>query len=418
MITEKDLARRLGPRLSDGTHVGELIDVDKREVAMRVYSDPEIYQLELDRIFNHSWLKVGHASEVPNPGDYILSFMGEDSVIVIRGQDGEIAILLNVCAHRGMEVCWGQRGNARTFMCPYHSWVYNDKGGLVGAPLERQMYETWDKSGYGLRRVRTEIRHGYIFGNFDDSAISFEDWLGEDFLFYWDTLHQGHENYEPIGPPSESFQRANWKIGVDQNTGDAYHALGTHKALVEAGVIPSGGLRNMCDTVKVTFPGYGHTVMGFGSMNGRELPESERYGWNRPDTNEVAPGQIGVQVIFPASGGAGARSYSPRGPSAHLFLLQPFVPKDTPEEARQAMRKMFVTSTALAIDDLDAYESIQKSASRGFGRKQTMKYNAAQAPNRPEGWPERGEVRAGFSRDDNQWSWWVRYFEMMTDPEA
>ena len=109
-MTESKLAQRKGPRLADGKYMGDLIDLEKREVAMRVYSDPEIYQFELDRIFNRSWLKVGHVSEIPNPGDYMLSYMGEDSVIVIRGRDNQVRILLNVCSHRGMEVCWGARG--------------------------------------------------------------------------------------------------------------------------------------------------------------------------------------------------------------------------------------------------------------------------------------------------------------------
>src|SRR5262245_18292078 len=104
MLTELELARRPRPTLSDGKRVGDLIDVDRREVSMRVYSDPEIFRLEMDRIFARSWLRLGHVSEIPNRGDYVLAYMGEDSVIVIRGQDDEVAVLLNVCAHRGMEV--------------------------------------------------------------------------------------------------------------------------------------------------------------------------------------------------------------------------------------------------------------------------------------------------------------------------
>jgi phenylpropionate dioxygenase-like ring-hydroxylating dioxygenase large terminal subunit len=411
MLTETDLARRIGPRLNDGTFVGELIDVQKREVAMRVFSDPEIYQLELERIFNRSWLKVGHVNEIPNPGDYMLANMGEDSVIVIRGRDDVVRILLNVCAHRGMEVCWGQRGNTRTFMCPYHSWVFNDTGKLVAAPLKREMYgPDWDRTDYGLKQVRTAFRHGYIFGNFDDTAVSFEDWMGEDFLFYFDAHYEGHEHYVPLTPPTESLFKANWKIGVDQNTGDAYHALGTHKAIAEAGVIPNNGLRNMCDTLKITFPGYGHTVMGFGSPFGVEGLDGVKYPWH--------PAQIGVQVVFPASGGAGARTWSPRGPGAHTFMLQTFVAPDVSEPMRDAMRSGIAAQLALAIDDADAYESIQRSANRGFGRHQTMKYNATMPPNRPDHWPDRGEVRAGFSRDDGQWSWWLRYFDMMTADEG
>jgi phenylpropionate dioxygenase-like ring-hydroxylating dioxygenase large terminal subunit len=410
MLLETDLARRQGPRLADGTYLGQLIDLEKREVAMRVYSDPEIYQLELERIFNKSWLRLGHVNEVPNRGDYMLSSMGEDSVIVIRGKDGAIRTLLNVCSHRGMEVCWGQRGNTRTFMCPYHSWVFNDTGKLVGTPLKRDMYgPDWDRTDYGLKNVRTEIRNGHIYGNFDDGAVSLEEWMGEDFLFYYDALYAGYEDYEPLTPPSEGLFRANWKIGVDQNTGDAYHALGTHKAIAEAGVLPANALRNMCDTLKVTFPGYGHTVMGFGSPFG-QTEGGVKYPWN--------PQQLATQVVFPASGGAGPRTWAPRGPGAHLFMTQMFVKSDMPEEARVQMRRAMAGQLALAVDDADAYESIQKSASRGFGRHQTMKYNATMPPNRPEHWPDHGDVRAGFSRDDGQWSWWLRYFDMLTADEG
>ena len=95
-------------------------------------------------------------------------------------------------------------------------------------------------------------------------------------------------------------------------------------------------------------------------------------------------------------------------------MLQMFVPKDTPEEARVQIRRLMATQTALAKDDADAYESIQRSANRGYGRHQTMKYNATMPTNRPAHWPDHGEVRAGFSRDDGQWSWWLRYFDMMT----
>jgi nitrite reductase/ring-hydroxylating ferredoxin subunit len=407
------IAIGLGPRLSDGTHVGHLIDLDKREVSMRVYSDPEIYQLELQRIFNKSWLRVGHVGEIPNPGDYILSYMGEDSVIVIRGKDGAVRILLNACSHRGMEVCWATRGNARSFMCPYHSWTFSDEGKLVGVPLRRDMYGTdWDRTDYGLKRVKTAICNGFIYGNFDDNAVSFEEWLGEDFLYYHNAHYEGYADYEPLTPAQTSLFRANWKIGVDQNTGDAYHTLGTHKALAEAGVVPASGLRDMCDMVKITFPGKGHTIMSLGAgIQAGKSEDDVKYPWD--------PKLLATQVIFPASGGAGARTWSPRGPGAHTFITgQIFVPKGMPQEMKEQMRRMAISTFAMLIDDADAYESIQRSSNRGFARHQTMKYNATMEPNRPEHWPDRGEVRAGFSQDDGQWNWWLKYFDMMTAEEA
>jgi hypothetical protein len=149
--------------------------------------------------------------------------------------------------------------------------------------------------------------------------------------------------------------------------------------------------------------------MGFGSPFGAASESGEKYPWD--------PSMIGVQVIFPASGGAGARTWSPRGPKAHTFMLQTFVPPDLADEQKEAMRKMMASTLVLAKDDADAYESIQKSANHGYGRHQTMKYNATMAPNRPDHWPDRGEVRAGFSRDDGQWAWWLQYFDMMTADE-
>jgi phenylpropionate dioxygenase-like ring-hydroxylating dioxygenase large terminal subunit len=405
---EPRLTQKLGPRLSDGKFMGELIDHEKREVAMRVYSDPEIYQLELERLFNRSWLRVGHVGEIPNPGDYMLSYMGEDSVIVQRGADNEVRILLNACSHRGMEVCWATRGNTRTFMCPYHSWTFNYEGRLVAAPLRTDMYGSeWDRTDYGLEVVRSEIRHGSIWGNFDPNAPSLDEWFGEDFAFYHDNFYEGWEDYEPLSTPKIYHFRANWKVGVDQNTGDTYHLLGTHKTMSEAGFVTTGGMRKMCDGIKITFPGYGHSAWGFGSPFGLTDDSGVEYPWD--------PKKIGVQVIFPASGGAGARTWSPRGVGEHVFWLQQFVPKDTAEEAREAMRAMQLDGPP---GDADAYESIQRAANRGHTRHQTMKYNAELEPNRPDHWPDHGDVRVGFSRDDSQWAWWVKYFDVMTEEEA
>src|SRR5271156_273432 len=119
MLTQQDLAERVGPVLSDGTPLRELVDFDKREVSMRVLSDPEIYRLELKRIFARSWGLVAHESEIPAAGDFVLRSIGADPVIVTRDAAGKVNVLLNVCSHRGMEICWADEGNAPTFKCPY-----------------------------------------------------------------------------------------------------------------------------------------------------------------------------------------------------------------------------------------------------------------------------------------------------------
>ena len=145
---------RSGPLLSDGTPLRDLIDFERREVSIRVLNDPEIHRIELDRIFARSWIALAHESEIPNPGDYVLRSVGEDGVIITHDANGKVNALLNVCTHRGMEVCWGSVGNSTTFRCGYHGWIFDNEGNLRGVPLEQEMYGDWDKSEYGLQRAR------------------------------------------------------------------------------------------------------------------------------------------------------------------------------------------------------------------------------------------------------------------------
>src|SRR5271155_343226 len=223
MLLTEDLESRVSPVLSDGTALRDLVDFENHAVSMRVLSDPEIYRLELERIWARTWVPLGHESEIPAPGDFMLRYIGEDSVIVTRTREGDITALLNVCAHRGMEICWADKGNTTSFKCPYHGWVYDNGGQLLGAPFERDMYGEWDTSQYGLTKARVAIRHGLIFGCFDDDSPSFEDYLG-DYQFYFDYVCGGTE-WEAFGGPGGASETngvrqwipSNWKPAVDNN---------------------------------------------------------------------------------------------------------------------------------------------------------------------------------------------------------
>ena len=117
-----------------------LIDLERRTVSPRVFSDPEVHQAEQERIFTRCWLYVGHESQLPNPGDFVAGFMGEEPVIVCRGPDRQVRVFLNTCRHRGMLVCRVEEGNAKFFRCPYHGWTYDLEGKLTGVPDYRKAY--------------------------------------------------------------------------------------------------------------------------------------------------------------------------------------------------------------------------------------------------------------------------------------
>jgi 3-phenylpropionate/trans-cinnamate dioxygenase subunit alpha len=111
------------------------VNIDEGLVSRKIFFDPEVYQLELERIFARSWLFLGHESQIPEPGDHMTAYMGEDPVIIVRGDDGKIRGFLNSCRHRGMKVCRADRGNARQFTCSFHGWTYGNRGELKGVPM-------------------------------------------------------------------------------------------------------------------------------------------------------------------------------------------------------------------------------------------------------------------------------------------
>ncbi|MGF1609001.1 MAG: aromatic ring-hydroxylating dioxygenase subunit alpha [Kiloniellales bacterium] len=166
-IARSDVALDVGAEASDA--LSALIARQRPGFCLEqpFYGDPEIYRRDLERIFMRHWLYVGHVSELPWPGDYFVFELAGESVIVVRGHDREVRALANVCRHRGSRVCWDKRGTAKTFLCPYHGWVYDLDGGLRGARL---MPEDFDKSRYGLKPLRLEVLHGLMFLNFDDEA--------------------------------------------------------------------------------------------------------------------------------------------------------------------------------------------------------------------------------------------------------
>src|SRR5947209_19545341 len=105
-----------------------LVDKERGMVSRHIFLSPDIYQQELEQIFARSWLFVGHVSQIPNPGDFVLSRMGEEGVIVVRDQNHKVHVFLNTCRHRGNRVCRYDEGNTGVFTCTFHGWSYNLEG--------------------------------------------------------------------------------------------------------------------------------------------------------------------------------------------------------------------------------------------------------------------------------------------------
>jgi len=135
------------------------------------YTDEEIYRLDLEAIFKRYWLYAGHASRIPRPGDYFTYQVGDEPLIVIRGADGEVNALYNVCRHRGSLVCLGESGHVKKLACPYHQWIYETDGRLAHA---RHMPAGFDKTQFGLDRAHARVFHGHIFVSLAETPPAFE----------------------------------------------------------------------------------------------------------------------------------------------------------------------------------------------------------------------------------------------------
>ena len=205
-----------------------------------VYGDPEVYRAEQDRIFcGRSWCYVALEAEIPNPGDFIRTYVGDKSVVVVRDHGGGISALLNRCAHRGVEFCQHAHGNVREFMCPYHQWTYDLNGTLLGVPFRRGVKQQGGMPAdfrleeHGLTRLSVARRHGAVFASFSPDMPSLEDYLGPRMLGYFDRVLDGR----PLRVLGYMRQRisANWKL-MFENIKDPYHASLLHVFLVTFGL--------------------------------------------------------------------------------------------------------------------------------------------------------------------------------------
>jgi Rieske 2Fe-2S family protein len=204
------------------SEISNLIDRQKPWQALEqtFYNDPEIYDLEVERIMLKCWLYAGHVSEVPNKGDYLLMEFAGESVIIIRAGDEEIYALVNVCRHRGSRICFAKSGNEKRLTCRYHGWTYGLDGVLRAAA---HMPESFDKSGIGLKRLHLRVFHGMIFVNFSDQPGNFDvvdQELGPCLEPYGlANAKVGHRQRYPI--------KSNWKLAVE-NYKECYHCAPSH----------------------------------------------------------------------------------------------------------------------------------------------------------------------------------------------
>ncbi|MFN3496656.1 MAG: aromatic ring-hydroxylating oxygenase subunit alpha, partial [Hydrogenophaga sp.] len=217
-------------------------------IPFAVYTDEQRHQRELERFFYQGhWCYVGLEAEIPKPGDFKRTAIGERSVIMTRGEDGAVHVVENVCAHRGMRFCRERHGNKKEFVCPYHQWTYKLNGDLAGLPFKDGvkaqgsegecvhggMPEGFDIKQNGLTKLRVAVLHGLVFATFSDQAEPLEDYLGPAVMPWLDRIFKGRQ-LQLLGYNRQRIP-GNWKLMME-NIKDPYHPGLLHTWFVTFGL--------------------------------------------------------------------------------------------------------------------------------------------------------------------------------------
>jgi phenylpropionate dioxygenase-like ring-hydroxylating dioxygenase large terminal subunit len=218
--------------MPSGLNLEELVQ-DTR-VHRRIYLEPEIFELEMERIFERNWVFLGHESEVREPGDYKTVTIGTQPAIMTRDENGDLHVLMNRCMHRGSTICQDQRGNSSSFRCWYHGWTYNNKGDLIGVPYADGYGSSFDRRKFGLiKAARVEKYRGLVFASLSPDVAKLTDYLaGAKYYIdlFMDLSPQGA--VETRAGTHKYGYDGNWKFQMENGV-DGYHPNFVHQAFFE-----------------------------------------------------------------------------------------------------------------------------------------------------------------------------------------
>jgi phenylpropionate dioxygenase-like ring-hydroxylating dioxygenase large terminal subunit len=191
-------------------------------LARDFYTDPAIFEHDMERMLLRHWFCAGHVSSIPRAGDFLVVDLGPESVIIVRNSAGEVRALLNVCRHRGSRLCAGRTGKAQSarLTCPYHAWTYDLDGHLLAA---RQMPDAFRREDFSLKSLPVRLMEGLIFTTFAKDPLDLgaaADALARSAGVHgWATAKVAHREMYSIS--------ANWKLAIE-NYMECYHCAPAH----------------------------------------------------------------------------------------------------------------------------------------------------------------------------------------------
>ncbi|MDP2083892.1 MAG: aromatic ring-hydroxylating dioxygenase subunit alpha [Gemmobacter sp.] len=209
--------------------------VTPTEAHRDLYISPDIYRLEMKHLFANTWVFVGHDSQVPKPGDYYTTQVGDQPVILVRHSDGEVRVLYNRCPHKGTKVVIDRAGNTgKFFRCPYHAWSFKTDGCLLAIPLKKGYENTGFEGSEAAKGMRSvgDVRNyrGFVFARLAPEGIGFDEYFGGSLSSFDNMVDRAPEGrLEVAGAPLRYLHKCNWKMLLENQT-DTCHPMVAHES--------------------------------------------------------------------------------------------------------------------------------------------------------------------------------------------
>ncbi|GIN90964.1 aromatic ring-hydroxylating oxygenase subunit alpha [Siminovitchia terrae] len=392
MIKTKQFAKEMTKeQLTD--HLKETVIPEEGTIPAYILGDESVYHLEHEKVFLKTWVFVGHESEIPNKNDFMTRELSGYSIIITRTGDDEINAFYNMCTHRGMKLCRADKGNKRTFQCPYHGFNFRNTGECIGVPLQKDIYsEDFDRSKLGLNQVRIESYKGLLFATWNEEAEPLIDFLGN-LTWYLDLL-VGRAEMEVVGEPQRFIVNANWKVGSDNFVGDSYHTMVTHGSIAKLGMVPSATYSKRGYQI--------HTENGHGLNLGmpnpvfafpEELKEEFKSNLTKEQYEVLSNMKNMIGNVFPnlsflishteikgqPISNTSVRMWRPIGVNKMEVTAWMLVEKNAPQEWKDRSRDAFILtfspSGIFEQDDTEVFTDITIAASGSMPFQKNLTYN-------------------------------------------
>ncbi|HZO03670.1 MAG TPA: Rieske 2Fe-2S domain-containing protein [Burkholderiales bacterium] len=357
--------------------------VEPDRVRREVYTDPQIFELEMQRIHERVWIYCGHESQIPKAGDYYTLQIGRQPMLMVRGADGKISVLYNRCPHRGNMMVGDRHGNAGEFFrCSYHAWTFRHDGKLRSIPMDSAYAGTRfgkDKPDCSMKRAaRVENYRGFVFASLSSEGVSLKEFLGDAIVAFDDMCDRAPEGEVEVVPNCfRVIQHSNWKIFLE-NQLDALHPSVVHQSTGRAAHDIEKKLAKQSGSAPLSY----HMLSAFATVTIDKWDNFQTL--NYPGGHSVLTGYMGLRPQDPdtvAYDKIMIKAYGQKrfeeivGVNIHHVIVYPGLSVQSPLQQLRAVRPLSVDRTLTEI-----WHFRLKGAPEAIYRRSLAYYNLVNSP--------------------------------------